>query len=185
MNVAAQQYATAIMNELRGWAHEWLAALRASREQQRMLGLPAPHPNHPLPPGFPFGDFDLGRGFEWLHIYGAEQIRHVYAVAFVFHGRVNGPGSSVAWKLLADGSIELGVFEIAGAICDDAARPFAIDTDLILEAMLASLSARAPIRLASRHGVVPNAQPGAPPHAVQVYELRPPGGAVIRQVGLR
>ncbi|KAJ7681275.1 hypothetical protein B0H17DRAFT_1205945 [Mycena rosella] len=163
MNVAAQQYATAIMNELRGWAHEWLAALRASREQQRMLGLPAPHPNHLLPPGSP-------------------------SAILTWRGGSSGSTFTARSKFgtsTASRSIELGVFEIAGAIYDDAARPFAINADLVLEAMLASLSARAPVRLASRHGLVPNAQPGAPPHAVQVYELRTPGGEVIRQVGLR
>ncbi|KAJ7479173.1 hypothetical protein FB451DRAFT_1395770 [Mycena latifolia] len=185
MNPAQLHYATTIMNELRGWAHDWLAGLRASRELQRALNLPSPHPNHPLPMGFPFGDFELSQNFEWIHEYGTEQLRHAYSVEFVFHGRMNGPGSSVAWNLITEGPIDLGVFEIAGRIYDDAQLPFAIDADLVLEAMLASLSARAPIRLASRDTVAPNPEADASPHPVRVYELRTPHGAVIRQLGAR
>jgi hypothetical protein len=100
----AVQYATAIMNELRGWAHDWLVAQRTSRELQVVLNWPVPHPNHPLPVGFPFGEFVLAQTFEWVHEYGAEQLRHIYWVDFVFHGRIGGPGSSVAWKLITEGT---------------------------------------------------------------------------------
>ncbi|KAJ7486952.1 hypothetical protein FB451DRAFT_1228396 [Mycena latifolia] len=185
MNPAQLQYATAIMDELRGWAHEWLAGLRASRALQRTLALPLPHPNYPLPSGFPFGNFALSQRFEWIHEYGAEQLRHVYSVDFALHGRMNGPGSSVAWNLVTEGPIQLGVFEIAGRIYDDALLPFEINTDLVLEAMLASLIARAPIRLASHDIAVGNVQPGAPPQYMRVYELCTPNGAVLRELGAR
>jgi hypothetical protein len=52
-------------------------------------------------------------------------------------------------------STPLGIFEIAGPIYEDATLPFRIDTDLVLEAMAASLRKRVPIHLAS-HIVPPN-----------------------------
>lgn len=181
MNPAQQQYAIAIMAELRGWAREWLEGLRQSRALNRTLGLP----DDSLPSGFPFGDFSLTRRFGWVHEYGAEELRHVYPVAFVFLRRTHGPGSSVAWSLNTEGPIQLGVFEIAGRVYDDGRRPFRIDADLVLEGMVASLDAHEPVRLASRDAPL---QDTAPPHAVRlarVYELRTPGGVVIRRLGVR
>jgi hypothetical protein len=110
--------------------------------------------------GFPFGEFSLSERFEWIHTYGAQQqLRHIHHVEFAFHGRTQGPGSSVAWKVVDSisvflwnsfysnyrrhlyvpgaASIPLGVFEIAGPIYQDATLPFRIDTDLVLEAMAA------------------------------------------------
>ncbi|KAJ6582670.1 hypothetical protein DFH09DRAFT_1275556 [Mycena vulgaris] len=184
----AAEYATAIMDELRGWAHGWLVALRTTCALQRILNLPSPHANYSLPPGFPFGDFTLSQLFEWIHEYGTEQLRHTHSVAFILRGRTNGPSSSVAWTLIPEEEqIELGVLEIAGPIYDDGELPFQIDTDLVLEGMMASLCARAPMYLASRTlaAMNPNSPPGAPPHVLRIYELRTPTGTVIRRVGVR
>ncbi|KAJ6582635.1 hypothetical protein DFH09DRAFT_1275549 [Mycena vulgaris] len=184
----AVEYATAIMDELRGWAHDRLVALRTTCALQRILNLPSPHANYSLPPGFPFGDFTLSQLFEWIHEYGTEQLRHTHSVAFILRGRTNGPSSSVAWTLIPEEEqIELGVLEIAGPIYDDGELPFQIDTDLVLEGMMASLCARAPMYLASRTlaAMNPNSPPGAPPHVLRIYELRTPTGTVIRRVGVR
>ncbi|KAJ7724035.1 hypothetical protein B0H14DRAFT_3004289, partial [Mycena olivaceomarginata] len=148
------RYATAIMDELRGWTHEWLEGLRGIRRHQVALGLPVPHPSHPLPVGFPFGEFSLSERFEWIHTYGAQQqLRHIHHVEFVFHGRTQGPGSSVAWKVVD--SI------IAGPIYEDATLPFRIDTDL----------KRAPIHLSS-HIVPPNVHLRGVPQPLRICELR-------------
>ncbi|KAJ7606972.1 hypothetical protein DFH06DRAFT_1250548 [Mycena polygramma] len=106
----AQQYATDIMDQLRGWAHDWLEGLRGIRQQQATLNLPVPYPSHPLPVGFPIGVFSLSQRFEWVHEYRIyepdydeyrrEQLRHTHSVDFVFQGRTNGPGSSVAWSVV-------------------------------------------------------------------------------------
>lgn len=98
-----QEYATAITNELRSWVHAWLAGVHASWALHAALGLPLPHPNYPFPPStFPFGHgFPAWEVFEWVHEYGANQLRHSYAVSFAFYGRTSGPGSSVVWKILS------------------------------------------------------------------------------------
>ncbi|KAJ7108385.1 hypothetical protein C8R43DRAFT_1140048 [Mycena crocata] len=173
------------MDELRGWVHDWLEGFRRSRELQIVLSLPIPYPSHPLPIGFPFEDFSLWQRFEWIHEYGTEQLRHIHSVDFFFHGRTNGLGSSVAWKVATADGIELGVFEIAGPIYADDALPFRIDTDLVLEGILASLAQHTPVHLASRLVSVPNVQSHAPPQTLQVYELRTPTQQVICQVGAR
>ncbi|KAJ7624133.1 hypothetical protein B0H17DRAFT_1151395 [Mycena rosella] len=147
-----QAYATAITDELRTWVYGWLAGVHASWALQAALGLPLPHPNHPLPPTFPFGPCPVWRFFEWVHEYGANELRHSYAVSLAFHGRTYGPGSSVAWMILSDmrmeglsaGDIALAVFEVAGPIYDDPALPFVLGADLVVEALLASLALRRP-----------------------------------------
>jgi hypothetical protein len=193
------------MNELRGWGHDWLEGFRGIRQQQVDLGSYVPYPSHPLPVGFPFGDFSLSHTFEWLHEYGTEQLRHIHHVDFVFQGRTNGPGSSIGWSVVdregelflapptgskiahsrpfADGT-ELGVFEIAGPIYDTAVLPFTIDTDLVLEAMSASLRERMPVHLASR--VVPmHVHPNQLPRPLRIYELRTSDQTAIRTLGTR
>ncbi|KAJ7891134.1 hypothetical protein B0H13DRAFT_1887231 [Mycena leptocephala] len=194
-----------IMNELRGWGHDWLEGFRGIRQQQVDLGSYVPYPSHPLPVGFPFGDFSLSHTFEWVHEYGTEQLRHIHHVDFVFQGRTNGPGSSIGWSVVdsegrlflapptgsmiahsvffADGT-ELGVFEIAGPIYDTAVLPFTIDTDLVLEAMSASLGERMPVHLASR--VVPvHVHPNQLPRPLRIYELRTSDQTAIRTLGTR
>ncbi|KAJ6556184.1 hypothetical protein B0H19DRAFT_1235457 [Mycena capillaripes] len=182
------QYVTAIMDELRHWAHAWLEGLRELRQLQTVLGQLIPYPSHPLPAGFPFGQFSLSHRCEWIHEYGSEQLRHIHNVDFLFQGRTNGPGSSIAWSAvdIAD-QTDLGVFEIAGPIYDDATPlPFRIDTDLVLEGMSASLRERVPIHLASRVvAVVPNEHPDDLPRPLRIYELRTANQTVIRVLGSR
>ncbi|KAJ7626891.1 hypothetical protein FB45DRAFT_1029271 [Roridomyces roridus] len=180
-----EQYATAITNELRDWAHAWLAGVGSNWLRHVELGLPLPRPNYPLPSSFPFGTSEIQQTFQWVHEYGGtNQIRHSYAVCLAFHGRTRGPGSSVAWKIvsgsfrfhlfpakprrgtdpmpyLSAGNIELGVFEIAGPIYDDDRRtlPFVLGAELVLDALLLSLALRQPVRLASYRFSLP---PGTP-----------------------
>ncbi|KAJ7860967.1 hypothetical protein B0H14DRAFT_2743165 [Mycena olivaceomarginata] len=170
------QYATDIMNELRGWTREWLEGLLGIRRHQVALGLPVPYPSHPVPVGFPFGEFSLSERFEWIHTYGAQQLRHIHHVEFVFYGRTQGPGSSVAWKVVDSISI--------CPIYEDATLPFRIDTDLVLEAMAASLRKRVPIHLASQ--IVPaNVHLRGVPHPLRIYELRTSNHTIIRSLGTR
>ncbi|KAF7363022.1 hypothetical protein MVEN_00654000 [Mycena venus] len=170
-------YATAITDELRSWVHEWLAGIYATWILHDTLRLPLPHPTYPLPPSFPFGAFSTWQAFEWVHEYGGtNQIRHNYAVSFAFHGRTNGPGSSVVWKILS-GNIELGVFEIAGPIYDARSQvPFTLGSYIVLEALLASLATRRPIRLGSYIVRLPprSESDTTSPSAVQFFELRTP-----------
>ncbi|KAJ7212746.1 hypothetical protein B0H12DRAFT_378233 [Mycena haematopus] len=182
------QYTTIIMNELRGWAQFWIDGLRGIRQQQAALGLVVPYPNYPLPIGFPFDEFTLSETFEWIHEDGSEQRRHIYNVGFVLHGRTDGLDSSVAWKVVnsADGT-PLGIFEIAGPIYDSPVLPFPIDTDLVLEAMSASLGECAPVHLAS-HVVLapdPDTDPNGLLRPARIYELRTPSpsSVVVRIVG--
>ncbi|KAJ7891144.1 hypothetical protein B0H13DRAFT_2039346 [Mycena leptocephala] len=177
MNTSSFLYATHIKNELQGF--------RGIRQQQADLGSYVPYPSHPLPVGFPLGDFSLSHTFEWVHVYGTEQLRHIHRVDFVFQGRTNGPGSSIGWSVVdrEDGT-DLGVFEIAGPIYDTAVLPFTIDTDLVLEAMSASLRERMPVHLASR--VVPvNVHPNELPRPLRIYELRTSDQTAIRTLGTR
>ncbi|KAJ7870599.1 hypothetical protein B0H14DRAFT_2725595, partial [Mycena olivaceomarginata] len=167
---------TDIMNELRGWTREWLEGLLGIRRHQVALGLPVPYPSHPLPVGFPFGEFS--ERFEWIHTYGTQQLRHIHHVEFVFYGRTQGPGSSVAWKVVDSiTSTPLGIFEIAGPIYEDATLPFRIDTDLVLEAMAASLR--------SAHIVPANVHLRGVPHPLRTYELRTSNHTIIRSLGTR
>ncbi|KAJ7897451.1 hypothetical protein B0H13DRAFT_2337877 [Mycena leptocephala] len=176
------QYATAIMDELRGWTHEWLEGLLGIRRHQVTLGLPVPYPSHPLPVGFPFGEFSLSERFEWIHTYGAQQqLRHIHHVEFFFYGRTQGSGSSVAWKVVDSiTSTPLGIFEIADPIYKDATLPFRIDTDLVLEAMAASLRKRVPIHLTS-HIVPSNVHLRGVPRPLRIYELRTSNHTIIRR----
>ncbi|KAJ7738051.1 hypothetical protein DFH07DRAFT_944118 [Mycena maculata] len=174
------QYAIAITNELRDRVHDWLDGLRIGHMLHLSLNTPSP-----LPVEFPFGVFFLSETLEWIHEYGAEQLRHIHAVSFVFQDRTNGPGSSVAWRVATTGDIDLGVFEIAAGVYDDAALPFDIDSALVLEAMLASLQSRAPVHLSSQAGSVPNAQPNAALHFFRDFELRTAGGTLVRHLGRR
>ncbi|KAJ7474109.1 hypothetical protein FB451DRAFT_284462 [Mycena latifolia] len=176
-----QAYATAITDELRAWIHAWLSAVQSSWALHADLALPLPHPNHPLPPTFPFGARCVWKVFEWIHEYGTDQLRHRYAVALAFHGRTHGPGSSVAWKILS-GNIALAVFEVAGPIYDDPALPFALGADLVVEALLASLALRCPVRLGSY--LIPILSHSWA-RAVQFFELRTPEQEVIRHVAAR
>ncbi|KAJ7164318.1 hypothetical protein C8R46DRAFT_310720 [Mycena filopes] len=186
-----EQYATAIMDELRGWAQEWLQGLSAMRAMQTALGTDVPYPSYPLPIGFPLGDFTLTQGFSWTHVYGDyHQIRHTYTVDFILQGRTNGPGSSVAWSVVErEGGILLGILEIAGPIYDDAQLPFRIDTDLLLLAMAASLRVHTPIHLRSRVEVIagPVVHPNnaGVPHPQRVYELRTAHQHVVCELGRR
>ncbi|KAJ7224960.1 hypothetical protein B0H12DRAFT_1077905 [Mycena haematopus] len=177
-------YATAITNELRSWVHDWLVGIYVSWNLHAVLRIPLPYPTHPLPPSFPFS-FSTWQTFEWIHEYGTNQLRHSYTVSFAFHGRTGGPGSSVVWKILS-GDVELGVFEIAGPIFDARSQlPFALGPRIVLEALLASLATRLPIRLGSYIIQLPN-RPDAPgPSAVQFFELRTPEETVIRHIGSR
>ncbi|KAJ7105191.1 hypothetical protein C8R44DRAFT_942995 [Mycena epipterygia] len=167
-----QEYATAITNELRSWVHAWLEGVYASWTLHVALGLPLPHPNYPFPAStFPFGDgFTAWKVFEWVHEYGgANQLRHSYAVVFVFRGRTNGPGSSVVWKIQS-GDIDLALFEIAGPIYDDPGLPFVLGAHIVVEALLESLVLRCPVRLGSH--VVQMNDDVAGASAVQFFELR-------------
>ncbi|KAJ7736057.1 hypothetical protein DFH07DRAFT_987012 [Mycena maculata] len=174
------QYAIAITNELRDRVHDWLDGLRIGHMLHLSLNLPSP-----LPVGFPFGAFYLSETLEWIHEYGAEQLRHIHAISFVFQGRTNGPGSSVAWRVATTGEIDLGVFEIAAGVHDDTALPFSIDSALVLEATLASLQLRAPLHLSSQVGSVPNVQPNTVPHSFRDFELRTAGGTLVCHLGRR
>ncbi|KAJ7193464.1 hypothetical protein GGX14DRAFT_478191 [Mycena pura] len=199
MNEDAQDldwYITAVINELRSFAHMWIDGFRRRIRAAPPITLDRPHPAHPLPVGFPFGDSAVSETFEWIYECGREQVRHVHRVAFAFHGRTGPPGagSSVAWKVLTETGVVLGVFEIAGPIYDDAARPFSIDADVVLEGVAASLGARTPVHLASRVVPVEAADAAAgsryasaarTPCALRVYELRTPSGYVFRRVGTR
>ncbi|KAJ7766057.1 hypothetical protein B0H16DRAFT_385250 [Mycena metata] len=177
-------YATAITDELRSWVHLWLAGISASWALHDTLGLPLPHPTYPLPPSFPFGPFLTWQNFEWVHEYGANQIHHRYAVSFAFYGRTSGPDSSVVWKILS-GAIELGIFEIAGPIFDARSQlPFPLGSHIVLEALLASLATRRPVRLGSHIIRLPEGE-RIGTSAVQFFELRTPEQEVIRHVGTR
>ncbi|KAF8183242.1 hypothetical protein K438DRAFT_1975112 [Mycena galopus ATCC 62051] len=199
------EYTTAIMNELRGWAQIWIEGLCGIRQQQVSLGFPTPYPSYPLPVGFPFDQFTLSETFEWIHEDGTEQRRHIYDVAFVLQGRTNGPDSSVAWRVVNSAGVlvvatdlmklpltllpdrtPLGIFEIAGPIYDSPNLPFRIDTDLILEAMSASLRERAPVHLASRVDLAPDTDPNGMARPFRIYELRTPNPSpvVIRTLGM-
>lgn len=94
------------------------------------------------------------------------------------------------------GDIELGVFEIAGPIFDARSQlPFLLGSHIVLEAMLASLATRRPIRLGSHIIRLPEETsdlytsaftPGhRRPSAVQFFELRTPEEEIIRHVGAR
>ncbi|KAJ6454148.1 hypothetical protein C8R45DRAFT_627927 [Mycena sanguinolenta] len=178
-------YATAITDELRSWVHDWLAGIYVSWNLHAVLVIPLPYPTHPLPPSFPFGAFSAWQVFEWIHEYGTNQLRHSYAVSLAFHGRTSGPGSSVVWKILS-GDVELGVFEVAGPIFDARSQlPFTLGSRIVLEALLASLATRRPIRLGSHIIRLPS-RPDAPgPSALQFFELRTPEEDVIRHIGAR
>ncbi|KAJ7876733.1 hypothetical protein B0H14DRAFT_3130379, partial [Mycena olivaceomarginata] len=101
-------YATAITDELRSWVHEWLAGIYGSWTLHAVLRLPLPHPTYPLPLAFPFGAFSTWQVFEWIHDYGTNQLRHSYVVCFAFHGRTNGPDSSVVWKIVSEATSSSG-----------------------------------------------------------------------------
>ncbi|KAJ6452636.1 hypothetical protein C8R45DRAFT_1040437 [Mycena sanguinolenta] len=187
------QYTTLIVNELRYWTQNWIDGLRDIRQQQgqqQAAGLVIPYPNYPLPVGFPFDEFMLSETFEWIHEDGYHQRRHIYNVRFVFQGRTHGSDSSIAWSVVNSADeTALGVFEIAGPIYDSPTVPFQMDTDLVLEAMSASLGARAPVHLASRVVLIPP-DPNTPnglPRPLRIYELRRPTGpsssVVIRRLG--
>ncbi|KAJ6598595.1 hypothetical protein B0H10DRAFT_1959412 [Mycena sp. CBHHK59/15] len=182
-----QQYATAIMDELRSWVCTWLQGVRSEWTMHTSLNLPAPYPNYPLPSGFPFGDFSMSQTFEWIHEYGAEQIRHSYPADFRFHGRTYGRSSSVAWKVSTTNEVVLGVFEIAGPVYDDPCLPFEIGPDLVFEAMLASLATHKPVHLGSHIGVVvlQNHNNANTAQSVQFFELRTSDHSLIRRVGAR
>ncbi|KAJ7511185.1 hypothetical protein B0H11DRAFT_2215022 [Mycena galericulata] len=176
-----EAYATAITDELRGWVHMWLAGVRISWVLHAALGLPLPHPNFPLPRAFPFNPFCVWEIFEWVHEYGSDlQIRHSYVVSFAFHGRTRGAGSSAAWKIVC-GDIELGVFEIAGSLYDDRAQfPLVLGAELILDALLVSLTSRRPVRLAS-YVVWPLDHAATDTRgAVRLFELRTPEELIQR-----
>ncbi|KAF8212782.1 hypothetical protein K438DRAFT_2010057 [Mycena galopus ATCC 62051] len=179
-------YATAITNELRSWVHDWLAGIYLSWNLHDVLRIPLPHHTYPLPPAFPFGAFSSWQDFEWIHEYGStNQLRHCYAVCFAFHGRTGGPGSSVVWKIVS-GDVELGVFEIAGPIFDARSQlPFTLGARIVLEAVLASLATRRPIRLGSHIIRLPDSTDPPAPSAVQFFELRTPEEEVIRHIGAR
>ncbi|KAF7332864.1 hypothetical protein MVEN_02391400 [Mycena venus] len=181
------RYVTTIMDELRGKAQEWIDNVRGVRQQLVALGMSLPYPSYPLPIAFPFGEFTASQTFEWIHEYGTEQLRHIFTVDFILQGRTSGPGSSVAWRVInsADGKL-LGIFEIAGPIYDSATLPFPIDTDLILEAMSASLGVHAPVHLASRVVTIANTtHPDGLPQPLRIYELRTANQMVIRNLGTR
>ncbi|KAJ6617261.1 hypothetical protein B0H10DRAFT_1327906 [Mycena sp. CBHHK59/15] len=118
----------------------------------------------------------------------ANQIDHVCCVVFRYGGRTGGPGSSVFWEIMFGkcdaqqlqntltihtGPDRLALFEIAGAVCDDPHRPFDIGPDLVLEAMLSSLSTGQPVYVSamwSRRGT-------RSPRAVRCRGLRSSGGS--------
>ncbi|KAJ7852245.1 hypothetical protein B0H13DRAFT_2673982 [Mycena leptocephala] len=151
-------------NELRGWGHDWLEGFRGIRQQQVDLGSYVPYPSHPLPVGFPW---------------------RLLAVAYIRMGPHERTGLFHRMERVdrEDGT-DLGVFEIAGPIYDTAVLPFTIDTDLVLEAMSASLRERMPVHLASR--VVPvNVHPNELPRPLRIYELRTSDQTAIRTLGTR
>ncbi|KAJ6517278.1 hypothetical protein C8R47DRAFT_1086846 [Mycena vitilis] len=196
----AQQYATDIMDQLRGWAHDWLEGLRGIRQQQTTLNLPVPYPSHPLPVGFPIDLFSLSQRFEWVHEYTItstsssrgvrmDRVRQLHGVSSI--GQVRSlslhrlKNHSPRFLDYFAAAIQLGVFEIAGPIYNDAALPFQIDTDLVLEATSTSLSERVPIHLASRVVAVPNTHADGLAHPMRIYELRTSNRTVIRVLGRR
>jgi hypothetical protein len=90
------------------------------------------------------------------------------------------------------GDVELGVFEIAGPIYDARSLlPFTLGSQLVLEALLASLATRRPVRLGSHIIRLPDGSDmdamaqRTPASAVQFFELRTPEEQVIRHVGAR
>ncbi|KAJ7193046.1 hypothetical protein GGX14DRAFT_577565 [Mycena pura] len=83
-----------------------------------------------------------------------------------------------------------GVFDIAEPIYDDAARPFSIDADVVLEGLLwcthAGASCRVvPVEAADSAAGSRYASGARTPCALRVYELRTPSGYVFRRVGTR
>ncbi|KAJ6557059.1 hypothetical protein DFH09DRAFT_1084407 [Mycena vulgaris] len=169
-------YATVITDELRGWVHAWLAGVHTSWAQYAALALPLPYPTYPLPFAFPFTAHPVHRVFEWVHEYGpVHQLHHRYLVALTFTGRTRGAGSSVAWMVLS-GDVALAVFEVAGPVFDDAALPFALGAELVVEALLASLALRRPVHLGSHTIALP---PDTGVRGVQFFEFRTPEGEVL------
>ena len=77
------------------------------------------------------------------------------------------------------------MFEIAGPIYDDPRLPFVLGSDIVLEALLASLALHRPVRFGSHIIWVPDESGMIGVSAVQFFELRTPDQEVIRHVGAR
>ncbi|KAJ7798418.1 hypothetical protein B0H13DRAFT_2504995 [Mycena leptocephala] len=175
-------YATAITDELRFWVHEWLAGVYASWALHDVLQLPLPHQNYPLPPTFPFGAFST-----WQVSNGctstAARTSCDTATPWPSPSTDAPTAQARLWRgkscLVCD--VELGVFEIAGPIYDARSLlPFTLGSQLVLEALLASLATRRPVRLGSHIIRLPDGSDmdamaqRTPASAVQFFELRTP-----------
>lgn len=76
-------YHNAIAHHLRVFTREWL---QQAREDRRIYAeTPRPHPEYPLPQGFPFTRTSIRERFHWIDTYGLNEIRHAYDVTLQHH----------------------------------------------------------------------------------------------------
>ncbi|KAJ7444473.1 hypothetical protein FB451DRAFT_1294166 [Mycena latifolia] len=193
-----QSYQACLLRELRRLTLSWLLVLNDSIKIFTRCGLPAPHPDYPLPSGFVFRtDRKITETIEWIHEYGAEQIHHRYLVTFGFwgsHGAALSWGLSsgqscdedkfAAYRWLALGANVLARFDIPRAIIDDPA--VAILPRLVLEGVIHSLTLGEQIKLKTH--VDQNSIPAEweDPHYFQEYWFhKTSNGHATRRVGLR
>ncbi|KAJ6600698.1 hypothetical protein B0H10DRAFT_1958725 [Mycena sp. CBHHK59/15] len=181
-----QQYATAIMDELRSWVCTWLQGVRSEWTMHTSLNLPAPYPNYPLPSGFPFGDFSMSQTSNGSTNTGQNKFGTPTRGFQISRSHLRSQLIS-GLESLHDKRSSAGCFEIAGPVYDDPCLPFEIGPDLVFEAMLASLATHKPVHLGSHIGVVvlQNHNNANTAQSVQFFELRTSDHSLIRRVGAR
>ncbi|KAJ6528664.1 hypothetical protein DFH09DRAFT_1327671 [Mycena vulgaris] len=160
-----ERYQACILHELRHLVYFWVLGVRNNWKTYTGLGLPEPHPDYPLPPGFLFKvDCKISETMEWIHEYDREQIHHRHPIKFGFAGC---RGAAASWKV-STGNILLARFEIPRFIYTD--PTFVVTPDLIFSGILESLAAAAPAEV--RSSLDTNWVWGcSDPYYVEEYEL--------------
>ncbi|KAJ7669763.1 hypothetical protein B0H17DRAFT_1209522 [Mycena rosella] len=176
-----ERYHACLLRELRHLVLSWVLSLRDNWITHASLGLPAPHLNYPLPPGFLFGaDNRISEAIEWIHEYGAQQIHHRYLVTFGF-GLTDSRPSAVSWGI-SSGDNSLACFRIPRVIFEDSS--FEIRPGLVFAGILASLSHSEPVHL-SRHVEEARSNCGDPFYFEEYTLHTVSNGRFIRRVGSR